>query len=87
MFRPVLTEIALFLAPFLVYAVFVWATRGKVFVSAHWPVRHVIALTVVAVVLTVGTFAVLTHFSGAPPGSSYEPAHIENGKLVPGRVK
>ena len=29
MIRPVLTELALFLAPFVVYAVFLWATRAR----------------------------------------------------------
>jgi hypothetical protein len=27
------------------------------------------------------------HFAGAPPGSTYEPAHVEDGRLVPGRVR
>ena len=30
MIRPVFTEVALFLVPFLVYAVFLWATRAGV---------------------------------------------------------
>jgi hypothetical protein len=34
-----------------------------------------------------GSFLLLAHFSGEPKNSSYVPAHIENGKLVPGRVK
>ena len=25
-----------------------------------------------------------TSFSGGPPGAIYKPAHVENGKLVPG---
>ena len=29
MIRPVLTELALFLAPFVVYAIFLWATRAR----------------------------------------------------------
>ncbi len=32
----------------------------------------------------IGSFVVLAKFSGAPPGSTYVPAHIENGKFVPG---
>jgi hypothetical protein len=32
----------------------------------------------------IGSFIVLAKFSGAPPGSTYVPAHIENGKFVPG---
>jgi hypothetical protein len=29
----------------------------------------------------------LAQFSGAPPGAIYVPAHIENGKLVPGATR
>jgi hypothetical protein len=29
----------------------------------------------------------LVQFSGAPPDSTYIPAHIENGRLVPGVEK
>jgi hypothetical protein len=27
------------------------------------------------------------HFTGAPVGSTYIPAHMENGKFVPGTTK
>ena len=37
-------------------------------------------------VLMVGSFIWLSHFSGAPPGANYEPAHMEDGRFVPGRV-
>jgi hypothetical protein len=37
--------------------------------------------------LVVVSFIVLAHFSGAPPDSTYVPAHIENGKFVPGYEK
>ena len=39
-----------------------------------------------ALVLMIGSFVVLAHWQGAPPGSTYEPAHIEDGQFVPGRV-
>ena len=42
------------------------------------------ALVIVSLVLMGGSFVVLAQFSGAPPGSTYVPAHIENGKFVPG---
>jgi hypothetical protein len=32
----------------------------------------------------IASFIVLAQFSGAPPGSTYVPAHVEGGKLVPG---
>jgi hypothetical protein len=29
----------------------------------------------------------LAQFSGAPPGSTYVPAHVVNGKFVPGATR
>ena len=40
-----------------------------------------------ALLLVVVSFVLLAHFSGASPNSTYIPAHIENGKLVPGVEK
>ena len=36
MIRPVFTELALFLVPFLVYGIFLWATRAGVLDPAAW---------------------------------------------------
>jgi hypothetical protein len=44
-------------------------------------------LLVAALILVVGSFLLLAQFSGAPPDSAYVPAHIENGKLVPGTTR
>ena len=41
-------------------------------------------LTIVAFVLMFGSFFVLAQWGGEPAGSHYVPAHMENGKLVPG---
>jgi hypothetical protein len=49
---------------------------------------HIIGRLVLgALVLVVLSFILLAHFSGAPPNSTYIPAHIENGKFVPGVEK
>jgi hypothetical protein len=87
MIRPVLTELALFLAPFAAYAVFLWFTKSAVLDRVHWPPKILASLAILALVLMIGSFVVLAHFSGAPPGSTYEPAHLEDGKFVPGRVQ
>ena len=84
MIRPVLTEIGLFLIPFGVYAVFLIATRSHIFDKASWPLPIIGWLSAAALLLVIASFAWLAHFSGAPPGSTYIPAHIENGRLVPG---
>ena len=88
MIRPVLTEIALFLAPFVAYAIFLWATRAGILDPASWSPRVVAWLTIAALVLMVGSFVVFAQFYGAPPGSTYAPAHTnKDGQFVPGTLK
>jgi hypothetical protein len=87
MIRPVLTELGLFLAPFVAYALYLWATRAGVLDKAHWAWSRVSWLLIAALVLTIGSLVTLAEFSGSPPGKSYTPAHVENGVLVPGQHK
>jgi hypothetical protein len=42
---------------------------------------------IAALSLMVGSFVVLAEFGGAPPGSTYVPAHVDAGKLRPGVTK
>ncbi len=87
MIRPVLTEIGIFLIPFAVYAVFLVATRSGVFDQASWPASLVAKLVLGSLLLVIVSFLFLAEFSGAPPESTYTPAHMENGHLVPGVEK
>jgi hypothetical protein len=87
MIRPVFTEVALFLVPFVVYAVFLWATRAGVLDSSAWSPARLAWLMIAALSLMVGSFVVLAEFGGAPAGSTYVPAHVDAGKLRPGVTK
>jgi heme/copper-type cytochrome/quinol oxidase subunit 3 len=87
MIRPILTELVLFLTPFAAYAFLLWAKRAGVFDPDSWPLRVVAGLTVAALVLMGVSAFLAAQFSGAPPGSTYVPAHVENGHLVPGAAK
>ena len=87
MIRLFSVEVALFLAPFVAYALFIWAAREGLFHPEAWPARVLVALSLVAVVLTAGGFVVVAQYSGAPAHSTYVPAHMENGRLVPGTLK
>jgi hypothetical protein len=87
MIRQISIELALFLTPFVAYGLFLWATRAGVVKVSAWPVRHVMWLSVVALLLVIGSFVLLAEFTGAPPGTTYIPAHMENGRLVPGMEK
>ena len=84
MIRPVLTEIGIFLIPFAVYALFLIATRSVVFHHSSWPLPLVARLLLGSLLLVVISVVFLAEFSGAPPGSTYTPAHMEDGHLVPG---
>jgi hypothetical protein len=87
MIRPVLTEIVLFVTPFVLYAIFLWATRAGVLHPKSWPLSTLAWLTMAAFALVVCSFVIFAQFGGAPAGSTYVPAHIEDGRLVPGTAR
>ena len=87
MIRPVLTELALFATPFVLYAVFLIATRAGVMDPESWSWRILGLLTIAALLLVVVSFVVMAQFSGSPAGSVYVPAHVEDGQLVPGTTQ
>jgi hypothetical protein len=76
-----------FLLPFAVYALWLVATRGSLNNIANWQARTIAVLALGGAVLLIGAIVVFTHFSGAPPGGKYVPAHIEDGKIVPGHFE
>jgi len=84
MIRAVLTEIGIFLIPFAVYALILIATRSGVMAHTSWPLHMLAKLTLGALLLVAISFIMLANFTGAPPNSTYVPAHIEKGRLVPG---
>ena len=87
MIRPVLIEIGLFLVPFVLYAVILTVSRVGVLQAKAWMPRRLVGLVIAALVLTIASFLVLAQLSGAPPGSTYMPAHIEKAKLVQGAMQ
>jgi hypothetical protein len=44
-------------------------------------------LLIAALSLMVGSFVMLAEFGGAPAGSTYVPAHVDDGRLRPGQTK
>ena len=87
MIRPVFTELLVFLTPFVLYALFLWATKNNVLHPEHWPLSRIATLAMIALLLMLGSFLYFANYSGAPVGSEYQPAHMENGVFVPGRVR
>ena len=87
MIRPVLVEVALFLLPFLAYGVFLWVARAGVIDASAWAPARLAWLLIAALALMLGSFVMLAEFGGAPPGSTYVPAHLDAGKLRPGETR
>ncbi len=87
MIRPIFTELVLFLMPFALYALFLIATRARVLDPKSWPVSTLATLAIVSLLLVVTSFLFLAHLTGAPPGSTYEPARIEDGRFIPGGAR
>jgi hypothetical protein len=56
-------------------------------VQSSWPINTIAKLLVGSLLLVVISFVLLAEFSGGSPNSTYIPAHIENGRLVPGVEK
>ncbi len=80
-------EIFLFVAPFAIYAIYLFATERDAREKEHWRLNVLSGLAVAGCMLVIASLIAFAHFGGAPPGGTYTPAHIENGKLVPGQIK
>jgi len=87
MIRTGFTEIALFATPFVLYVVFLVATHAGVLHPDSWPLSRLAWLVGAAFLLVVGSFVYFANYTGAPVGSNYEPAHMEDGKFVPQRIR
>ena len=67
MIRPVLTEVVLFVAPFVLYAVFLWATRARVLDPDGVATGDPRLADHRRADLVVGSFLVLAQYSGPRP--------------------
>ncbi|HEY0910255.1 MAG TPA: DUF6111 family protein [Bradyrhizobium sp.] len=87
MIRPAFTEVGIFLIPFAVYALFLVASRSGLLMQTSWPLHVIGKLAIGALLLVIVSFILLAHFSIGTTNSTYIPAHVENGKFVPGVEK
>ncbi len=86
MLRVIAEPLLLFLSPFFAYAVFLYLRDHYPFAFVHWPRRTVSSLTLAGLGLALLGVFLLGVFSERHQGA-YIPAHIENGRLVPGRMQ
>jgi hypothetical protein len=77
----------LFLGPFVIYAAILMARRADMRQPSAWTMQRLGALLAAALILVVASLVMFAQFSGAPPGSTYVPAHMQDGKFVPGATR
>ena len=65
MIRPVFTEFALFITPFVLYGLFLWATQEGVLDLNAWSLPRLMWLSICALVLVILSFVFLSQFGGA----------------------
>lgn len=85
MIRAVFDEGAIFLAPFVLFAIVLMLRREQVLHLPSWT-PNVVWLAICGLVLVLASF-LLTGFFERRPLSGFEPTHIENGQVVPGRFR
>jgi Na+/H+-dicarboxylate symporter len=84
--RTLLESLALFIAPFVIYAIYLALQARYPLEVEHWTGRRVSAIALIGLAATVVGLLAMNVF--APRGRGlYIPAHIENGVLVPGRFE
>ena len=86
MIRTLLIELALFLTPFVLYALILLALRRSL-LPENWSARAVATCAVAAVILVALGLVLFEREAGAPPGSRYVPAQMKDGVFQPGRYE
>ena len=85
MIRPVAIALVLFCIPFALYAVYLWAHPNDLLDMSSWRLQVVTWLTIGGALSGYRRRGFsLPNASGSPAPLAYVPAHMENGRLVPG---
>jgi len=85
MTRALLESIGLFLTPFVCYAAFLMFRTRHPLIAASWSRGALSWLTLAGLALAMAGLASLALFG--PEQGAYTPAHVENGRLLPGRFQ
>lgn len=87
MARVVALQLFLFLLPFIGYAFYLYFSRIDPLKREAWQNSPIYWLAIFGLVLTIGGFVLTATFTGAPPGASYTPAELQDGKIAPGHIE
>ncbi len=84
--RSLAETIALFVAPFLIYALFLTFRARHPLVLGSWSRGALFWLTLGGLLLAIGGF-IAAGLHEERIGGAYVPAHMEDGRLTPGYFK
>lgn len=84
MTRAVFEIAAFFVAPFIAYVLYLIARRRNPLSVDHWSHGWLAALTLAGLAAAVAG-ALLLAATAERHGGAYVPAHVENGKVAPGK--
>ncbi len=83
MFRVVLTQLLLFLLPFLCY--FLWLRLQSR--PDGWGKGPVAWLSIAGIILVIASMAVFANLKQRPEGTEYRPSVMQDGVFVPGHYE
>lgn len=86
MWRVILEPLLLFASPFLAYVAYLVLRQKYPFAIEHWSRNAVSTMTLAGLAIAAAGMLVFGILAPRHEGA-YVPAHIENGKLVPGRIQ
>lgn len=86
MWRAILEPAAFFIAPFVAYVLWLVLRRKYPFAVEHWTQGSLALLSLAGLFLSLA-FILFLGLNVERKQGAYVPAHMENGKLVPGRME
>ena len=84
--RTLLESLALFFAPFLVFAFYLMVQLRYPLAIEHWSKSRIATLSLIGLA-TVLAGLVAIEFTAPRGQGRYIPAHMENGVLIPGKIE
>ena len=86
MWRALLEPLAFFVTPFAIYVIYLLARGRHPLKPAHWPGAAVVSLTIAGLVVAIAGMLYFG-FGAKRSTGAYVPAHVENGRVVPGHFE
>ena len=86
MIRQIFFDLLLFLLPFALYGLY-WRIAGREKEDAHLKSHPWTLLFISGLLLVAASLIIWGLTEGEPADGVYVPPHLENGRVVPGRIE